>query len=742
VQLISATDSTWPSAGYAGMRVFQSTATAISSLFNNFSLRPALSGTWQSTALSIATPTTYGKSVVAWDVDGIPDSSAALTMQSSVDGGSTFQSVTNGGAIPNLTAGQPLTAKTLILKATLTAATGVSVPVLNGVSVFVLQQYSSSGTWTSSALALAKVGKAANSLVNWNANLPTGTGLTVKTSVDGGATYQTISAAGNVIPNMSLAPAPTTDTFAVDDHSSYTTTFGTGGSAATWTWDTANSRLIGSGGTNGTIVHTPTLTAADNQVMADFDQCDGSGLIANYIDANNLYFAQIWDGSGTGTQNSVKLFKRSSGTNAQLGSTATITFPRGNFRRFILDVQAGVLTMSMDGVQLIQQTDGSPLGAGKSGLLLNTLVRCYNLRIQQYGQNVSSLSLYTKLTLTSTDPTVTPQVLDLQSFVSSTDIGIGKLIPTANYIRTYVSANLADLNTQSGTTWWYVRPDKSVVFQDRTATPAPWILDSANQTLFAGQQQGDVLIQNLELDTSGDLYRNRQILTGVIGSNTYTEKKIGDGSTRTWNVANNLTAPPISWTLNSQTVTFGIQGVDTGKQFYYQIGSKSLTQDSSGTILASTDTLVISYPGTFVTEVVRDNATPGTFANTISQAEMAAIDHTTGIVENVLDVSSLNMTVAAAQTYGDQLLQRYGLPNGRTLTFMTLRSGLLPGQQLTGFVLQQLCVDVLFLVTAVSITAQDAAVPGGVLYWYRVEAVEGSTLGSPWRMLSSLMKGA
>lgn len=743
LQLISATDSTYPATGYLGMRVYQASATGSTALFNNFSVRSALSGTWQSAALAISSPTTYGTSVVAWDIDGIPDSSSSITMQSSVDGGSTFQSVTNGSAIPNLTAGQSLSAKTLILKATLSCATGPSAPVLNGVSVLILQQYSSSGTRVAPSLSLSPVGRAGTALVNWNANLPTGTALTVATSINGGSTYQTVASAGNPITGIATQPTPVVDSFTTNTSANYTQSNFASGVTGTWTWDTAHSRLTGSGGTNGTIVHNPVLTSADSQVMADFDECDGSGILANYVDANNLYFVQVWDGSGTGTQNSVKLFKRSGGVTAQLGSTATLaTWTRGNYRRIILDVQAGVLTVSMDGVQLIQQTDGSPLAAGKAGLLLNTLARCYTLRIQQYGQNVSALSLLTKLTLTSTDPTVTPQVLDLQAFVSSTDIGPGKLIPAANYIRTYVSANLADLNTQSGTTWWYVRPDKSVVFQDRTATPAPWILDSANVTPFAGQQQGDVLLQNLELDTSGDLYRNRQVLTGVIGSTNFNETKAGDGSTRTWNVANALTAPPTVWTLNGQPVTYGIQGVDTGRQFYYQIGSTSLTQDGSGTLLAKTDTLAISYPGAFVTEVVRDNATPGTFPNTISQAEMAAIDGTTGIVENVLDVSKLNMTVAAAQTYGDQLLQRYGLPNGRMLTFMTLRPGLAPGQALTGFVLAQQCNNVQFLVAAVSISTDMASVPGGILYWYSVEAVEGSTLGSPWRQLTSMISGS
>lgn len=738
VLLLSATDATYPNAGYLGLRSYNPTNSTLTALYDNFGVCAALSGTWQSPSINIASPGAYGNSVILWDND-IPDT-CTIEMQSSIDGGATWQAVSFGGAVSGLVAGQSLAGKTLLLKMTLTAANAPSVPTVDGVSAWIVGQYSSSGTRISPSLALSPVGRAGTALVNWNANLPVNTSLVVQTSIDQGVTWQNVASPGGAISGIATQPAPVVDTFATNDSGSYTQSNFASGATGIWTWDTANSRLVGSGGTNGTIVNSTALTAADNQVMASFDQCDGSGLIANYIDANDLYFVQIWDGSGTGTQNAVKLFKRSGGTTTQLGTTATIAWTRGNYKQFILDVQAGVITVSLDGVQLIQVTDGSPLGAGKAGLLLNTLVRCHELRIQQYGQNVSALSLLTKLTLTSTDPTATPQVLDLQAFVSSTDIGAGVLIDTANYVRTYLSANLADLNQKCGTTWTYVRPDKSVVFQDRTATPAPWILDSANETPYAGQQQGDVLLKDLELDTSGDLYRNRQILTGVIGTSSFTEVKHGDGSTRTWNVANPLTAPP-TIILNGQTQTVGIRGVDTGKQYYYQIGSTAITQDSSGTLLADTDNLVIAYTGSYITEAQRDNATPGTFPGTTSQAEMAIIDGTSGIVENVIDVSSQNMTVAAAQAYGDQLLQRYGKLAGRTLTFSTLRPGLAPGQQLTAFVPWQQCIDVQFLITSVNVTAESAQVPGGVLYWYKVEAVEGATLGSWVRLLASGLNG-
>src|SRR5205814_2245963 len=83
------------------------------------------------------------------------------------------------------------------------------------------------------------------------------------------------------------------------------------------------------------------LTSFENQAFADFDQCDGSGILTNYIATTSGYYIQIWDSqASSGTPNRAKLFRRSGGTSAQIGSTAIIPFTRGHIRRFMIDVQA------------------------------------------------------------------------------------------------------------------------------------------------------------------------------------------------------------------------------------------------------------------------------------------------------------------------------------------------------------------------------------------------------------------
>jgi hypothetical protein len=154
VLLINATDGTYTASGYLGLRAYNGTgATIAAGMFDNVGVVAALSGTWQSPAISLTSATTYGSSVVFWDTAGIPDSTCSITGQTSIDGGSTFQPVTNGGAISGLTAGTSLSGKTLILLLTLTASNAPVVPTMNGVTAWVQQQYSSSGTWTNAPLA-------------------------------------------------------------------------------------------------------------------------------------------------------------------------------------------------------------------------------------------------------------------------------------------------------------------------------------------------------------------------------------------------------------------------------------------------------------------------------------------------------------------------------------------------------------------------------------------------------------
>jgi hypothetical protein len=81
----------------------------------------------------------------------------------------------------------------------------------------------------------------------------------------------------------------------------------------------------------------------------------------------------------------------------------------------------------------------------------------------------------------------------------------------------------------------------------------------------------------------------------------------GDGSARTFTVGYPIAAEP-EITLNGAPQTVGVAGVDTGKDWYWSAGSRDIQQDSGGTLLEPSDTLVVNYQGVDQTVVAAENA--------------------------------------------------------------------------------------------------------------------------------------
>lgn len=514
----------------------------------------------------------------------------------------------------------------------------------------------------------------------------------------------------------------------------YTSTFGSGGSASTWTYDLTNSRITASGGATGLYLYN-NITAADVDVMVDMDQSDFGGICFRHVDATHYYVLAIRDASSpvAAAPNSVQLYKANGGAESAIGpSNVPIKFVRGIPHRFRVTMMGGVITVYMDGTQLLTYTDPSPLGAGQCGLRNDTFSgastsRYYSLRIQPLGDDVTSKTLYTRVRLTSTDPTATPAVLDMQAFVSSPAIGAGTLIPSADYTYTFVDKNLDDLSKQSNY-GWLVDVNKALNFQGRQAVPAPWLLTS--NTLA---QPSDLEVDNnLLAEVANDLYRNRQVLKGVIGTGTFSDTFVGDGKTTSFTLRYPIapgTVPTVI--LNGQAQTVALQGA-SGAQWYYAVGSTTLAQDSSGTVLTSLDTLSApSYTGTFSTDVVVDNL--------VAQAALKDIEGGSGIVEAVEDVSQRAMTYAAGVVYANQLLARYcvtdsqGRPAGRTLTYKTYRNGLAVGQIQGVFIPEEFLQDVQLLIRQIDIGMQTQP-NNTVLYNYVVQATELPNTKS-WQVL-------
>jgi len=245
-------------------------------------------------------------------------------------------------------------------------------------------------------------------------------------------------------------------------------------------------------------------------------------------------------------------------------------------------------------------------------------------------------------------------------------------------------------------------------------------------------------VWELSVDYSGDWYSNRQVLRGIVDVQAFQDIKIGDGNATSFALSFPLASAP-TVTLNGNPQKVGVKGIDSGKNWYWQVGDPTIYQDSGGVVLISTDVLVVSGLGTYTTTVTRDNLA--------GQAERAAVEGgTTGIVTNVTDTKSLGLTlnIAGAQAYGDSLNARYGVI-GRTVTFTTIKTGLMQGQMLACFVPQRQMVNTQMLITSVEVTQRTYRTAGNTAstrWVYLVSATELPNSRSWSRQLTSALFGS
>lgn len=640
VQVINTSDSTYTGAGYVGLRISNNdSSNGYIGTFDNWGISPpsiVAGSNWTSASTSLSGAGTYGGSVVQWtDLSGAPFVSYANVF-SSIDGGSSWQYAAPGGPIPNLTLGQSLSGVSVKFQVLFTSASSTMLPQGKWLTCYVLGGFSSSGTRIAPVLSLANAGRAGSTAVTWTATTPTNTSITVATSTDG-STYTNVSNGGS-IAGIASQPDATFDTFSANTSPNYTSTFFPGGSAIPWFWDTLNSRLIASGGSLGLLLYNA-ISASDIDIIIDMDQSDTGGIVWRYNNINNYYQLIVNDASSSNDPNTITLVKRVSGIRNFL-SAGAISFIRSTKRRIRVTMIGSVIAAYFDGVLTLSYTDASPLGSGQVGMSNDTgTAHFYNFRVQPQGDNLSNKVMYSKVTLTSTDPTQTPQLTDLTVAALNPLIGLGTLIPTADYSNTYLSDNFNDLAKKSNYQW-YIDPGRNFVFSAYVAQPAPWILQSSDQQLLIDGP--------LTVEYSGDLYRNRMTVKGVVATGTASETKTGDGASTSWGLGGILTGPPTIY-VNGQLKTIGSKGLTTGMDFYWTPDSNAIDQDSSGTVLQQTDTILFqNYTYIYATTITVDNTN---LASTITQKQFAAIMGRTTAQSTVLNKASASYT--SSSNFGD-----------------------------------------------------------------------------------------
>ena len=268
--------------------------------------------------------------------------------------------------------------------------------------------------------------------------------------------------------------------------------------------------------------------------------------------------------------------------------------------------------------------------------------------------------------------------------------------------------------------WWRIDEHRRLHFVERAKYEAPFPAVKDNM------EKGSVSVEN-----SSAKYRNQQIIKGPVDLTSPQPEIIhGDGEQTTFTVGYPIAkVPTVEVDTGSGFVaqTVGIKGVETGKDWYWNGGDPTITQDSGGTPLRDIDRIRITYQGEFPILIVSRN-------NTAILDRQAIETVGTGIVEDVRNEPQQSTREAAFQLAA-QLLEKYSVEDSRVLKYRTWKPGLQPGQIQTVDLPDYGMTDTEVLITQV--TQRDEA---GRYFWYDITAVEGPEMGSWTKVFEEIIK--
>ncbi|MEY2669792.1 MAG: hypothetical protein RLZZ577_108 [Bacteroidota bacterium] len=289
-----------------------------------------------------------------------------------------------------------------------------------------------------------------------------------------------------------------------------------------------------------------------------------------------------------------------------------------------------------------------------------------------------------------------------------------------NYIK--VSQALDYIKNVTGYIW-NIDNDKKLHFFARSTNTASWELtDLVQHSKFT---------QKTEMDT----YRNTQFVRGGKGKTATqtneTPSPKPDGESRNFVLRFPVAeAPTIEINLNSggwvaiATGDVGINGLNTGKKWYYSYGSNILTQDSTQTVLATVDAIRVTYIG------LRNLFTK--VENLIEIDARALIESNTGIYENMAIEKSITESAQALQ-FGNGLLEKFAEIKDK-VTFSTEVAGLEAGQLLT-ITKTLYSISDTFLIESINIRPRD-----NLSIEYTVTCLDGVCVGGWEEFFKTLIK--
>lgn len=303
-----------------------------------------------------------------------------------------------------------------------------------------------------------------------------------------------------------------------------------------------------------------------------------------------------------------------------------------------------------------------------------------------------------KAELTTDDTTITPAVDEIR-YKLETVAGTTIRRSVFNYVS--AAQSLDDLAELSGATWW-ITPDKTLHYVDRSEFKAPWSITPDHMPT-----------RDIEVETDLKEYRNRQYMrAGKDTTDIQTETMKGDGEKKTFNVGYGVAERP-TVKVNGTSHSVGIRQVDENKHFYWAKNEKEITQDDTMSPLTSSDTLTIEYKGLYPIIVVAEDQ------QEVQDMQQRTGD--TGLYENLVENQNIDDSDVALE-FANSKLRKYARIN-KKVTFETIKKGLQPGQLLP-ISLPEYRLNDEFLIRSV-----EAKPFNDDFIVYAIEAVDGEDVG-------------
>ncbi|MBC2721843.1 hypothetical protein [Desulfosporosinus sp.] len=283
----------------------------------------------------------------------------------------------------------------------------------------------------------------------------------------------------------------------------------------------------------------------------------------------------------------------------------------------------------------------------------------------------------------------------------------------------YDSGNIG-MNYLADTTGfnWEIDNLKRLNFFDRATFTAPFELTNTSHNY-----------QGLTVKKSRSDYRNRQYIRA--GTDTTGEIPLEkptpapDGVSKTFVVRLPIAQKPRIFINSVEVIAsdIGVNGLDTGKKYYFTYGSNAITQDNSVATLTN-QVLEVTYKGLYPLLVVADS--PGQINS------RKAIEGGSGVHENIIQEQNID-TRQAALEFAQGKLEKYGIIP-KIVTFNTYEKGLKAGQllQITN---TKHNLSGKFLIDSVS------ARNDGVLTLYSVRCLDGASIGGWEQLFKTLLQG-